>query len=348
MSKSKYACISAKALAMRARKIDDEDFHQLIKARDLKEVFLYLRDNTYYGEFLKMMNIEDLHRTEFEAHLNDLKVQETEKLMHYLSGEDKIYFKVFLVRSEVEALRILIRGISRGDDLESLRELIVYSRHYTTVPFEQLLRARDWDEFKKLLIDTEYYRILEIYKDITIDQDLVMVEKTLDRYYYDLVKNRLFKLDEKANRNLIDAQRRNFDLLNLIWIYRGKKFYKLSREELIAYSLRGGLKLNESRLIALVEAKNFVEMKEQIADTEYAFLFNHTKTIDLYMDRRQKRYLYFNYQKLFSESNGSFGRIVAYVRLLDFEIEDITSIIESKRYQMGSDEIKKYLIRPIE
>ena len=348
MSKSKYACISAKALAMRARKIDDEDFRELIKARDLKEVFLYLRDNTYYGEFLKMMNIEDLYRTEFEARLNDLKVQETEKLMHYLSGEDKIYFKVFLVRSEVEALRILIRGISRGDDLESLRELIVYSRHYTTVPFEQLFRARDWDEFKKLLIDTEYYRILEIYTDITIDQDLVMVEKTLDRYYYDLVKNRLFKLDKKANRNLIDAQRRNFDLLNLIWIYRGKKFYKLSREELIAYSLRGGLKLNESRLIALVEAKNFVEMKEQIADTEYAFLFNHTKTIDLYMDRRQKRYLYFNYQKLFSESNGSFGRIVAYVRLLDFEIEDITSIIESKRYQMGSDEIKKYLIKPID
>ena len=54
------------------------------------------------------------------------------------------------------------------------------------------------------------------------------------------------------------------------------------------------------------------------------------------------------YLQLFSKGNDSLGRVVAYVRLLDFEIEDITSIIESKRYQMGSDEIKKYLIRPIE
>ena len=89
-------------------------------------------------------------------------------------------------------------------------------------------------------------------------------------------------------------------------------------------------------------------MKELIADTDYAFLFNHTKTIDLYMERRQERYLYFMYLQLFSKGNDPLGRVVAYVRLLDFEIEDITSIIESKRYQMGSDEIKKYLIRPIE
>ena len=47
MSKSKYACISAKALAMRARKIDDEDFHQLIKAKDLKDVFLYFDEMKY-------------------------------------------------------------------------------------------------------------------------------------------------------------------------------------------------------------------------------------------------------------------------------------------------------------
>jgi len=66
------------------------------------------------------------------------------------------------------------------------------------------------------------------------------------------------------------------------------------------------------------------------------------------MERRQERYLYFMYLKLFSEGNGSLGRVVAYVRLLDFEIEDITSIIESKRYRMSSDEIKKYLIRPID
>lgn len=348
MSKSKHACISTKALAMRARKIKDNDYLELIKAKDLKEVFLYLRDHSYYGDFLRKMDPENLHRTEIEAHLNDLKVRETEKLMHYLSGVEKNYFQVLLIRMEVESLRVLIRGIARNDDLESLKGLMVYSEKYTRVPFGRLFRARDWEEFKKLLIDTDYYRILEIYKDVKGTQDLVMIEKNLDRYYYDLLKNRLMKLDKKSNRDLIDVERRNFDLLNLIWIYRGKKFYSLSREELIAYSLRGGLKLNEKRLLDLVNAKNLIEIKALLTNSDYAFLFNHTETIDLYMERRQERYLYFMYLKLFSEGNGSLGRVVAYVRLLDFEIEDITSIIESKRYRMSSDEIKKYLIRPID
>ena len=348
MSKSKHACISTKALAMRARKIKDSDYLELIKANDLKEVFLYLRDYTYYGDFLRKMDTENLHRTEIEAHLNDLKVRETEKLMHYLSGVEKNFFQVLLVRMEVESLRILIRGIARNDDLELLKGLMVYSEKYTKVPFGRLFRARDWDEFKKLLVDTDYYRILEIYKDIKGAQDLVMVEKNLDRYYYDLLKNRLLKLDLKTNRDLIDLERRNFDLLNLIWIYRGKKFYSLSREELIAYSLRGGLELNEKRLLSLVNAKNLVEMKAQLVNSDYAFLFNHTKTIDLFMERRRERYLYYQYLDLFGKSDSGLGRVFGYVRLLDFEIEDITSIIESKRYRMGPEETKKYLIRPID
>ena len=345
MSDSKYACISVKTLAMKAQKISVQDYRELIKANNLKDVFQFLREHTYYGEFLKKLDQENLHRSEFEVRLNDLKVQETEKLMHYLYGTDRAFFKMLLVRLEVESLRVLIRGIARNGDLESLRGLTVYSRKYTKVPFDRLFRVKDWEEFKKLLIDTDYYRVLEIYKDVSLEQDLVMVEKSLDRYYYDLLKNRLLKLDQKANKDLIEAQQRNFDLLNLVWIYRGKKFYNLSREELIAYSLRGGFEITDKRLSNLVNAKNVEEMKEQLLNSDYAFLFNHTKTIDLYMERRRERYLYYLYLRLFKEGSASLGRAVAYIHLLDFEIADITSIIESKRYKMDAEETKKYLIR---
>jgi len=348
MSLGKHACINTKVRAMRSQKINDNDYQELIKAKDLKDVFLYLRDNTYYSEFLKELNPEYLHRTVLETHLSDLKVREAEKLMHYLSGDELIFFQTFLVRLEVESLRILIRGIAMGDNLDTLKNFIVYSKKYSKVPFERLLQARDWEEFKKYLMNTDYYRILEIHKEIKADQDLVVIEKNLDRYYYDLLKNRLLKLNKNQNRDLIKAQGRNIDLVNLIWIYRGKKFYNLSREELIAYTLRGGLELRENQLMALVEAKDFLEMKELLGTSEYAFLFNHTKTIDLFMERRKERYLYFMYLKLFGEVKGGLGRVVAFIRLLDFEIEDITSIIESKRYRMGQTETIKYLIRPFD
>jgi|LGVE01.1.fsa_nt_gb V/A-type H+-transporting ATPase subunit C len=348
MSKSKHACISTKVLSMSSKKINDDDYKALIKAKNLKEVFQYLRDNTYYGDFLNGLDQENLHRTVIEAHLNDLKILKAEKLMHYLFGEEKAFLQIYLVRMEIESLRILIRGIARNDDLESLRELIIYSHKYSKIPFDRLMKAKDWETFKKILINTDYYRILEIHKEIKVDQDLVVIEKSLDRFYYDSLRNRLLKLNQKQNCDLIKVQRRNIDLLNLVWVYRGKKFYNLSREELIAYSLRGGLELTDKRLMALVNAKDFLELKEMIKDSDYFFLFNHTKTIDLYMERRRERYLYYTYLKLFGESNSGLGRVIAYIRLLDFEIEDITSIIESKRYRMGENETKNYLIRPIE
>jgi V/A-type H+-transporting ATPase subunit C len=280
--------------------------------------------------------------------LNELKVQETEKLMFYLSGSDKLFLKAFLVKMDVEALRVLIRGLARNDDLQSLKERIVYSRRYTNIPFEQLAKVTNWDDFKKLLRDSDYFRIFEIFRDLNTEQDLIMVEKNLDRYFYDLLRNRLLKLNQHQNLALINAYRRNFDLLNVVWIYRGIKFYHLSREELLAYSLRGGLELNERRLPFFAGARDLTELKELLSDTDYAFLLNHTQTIDLYMERRQERYLYYLYHKLFREGRETLALVVAYIRLLDFEIEDITSIIESKRYRLDSQATKKFLIRSID
>lgn len=347
MSRSKHACVNTKALAMKAEKLKEDDYKALIKAKDIKEVFQYLRDHTYYNEFLKKFDIDNLHRTELEVHLNDLKVKEAEKLMHYLSGDEKNFFKCFLIRMEIESLRVLVRCISRGDALLSIADLVVFSKKYTKVPFGKLSKSKNWDEFKKALEGTDYYRLVEIYKEMKVDQDLIMLEKSLDRYYYDLLKNRLLKLNKKSNAPLIEAQRRNIDLLNLVWIYRGKKFYNLSREELIAYSLRGGYAINEEKLLALVAAKDLDEMREELKNSEYRFLFNHSKTLDLFMERRRERYLYYMYLKLFSENQGGLGRVTAYFRLLDFETEDLTTIIESKRYRMREAETKNYLIRPI-
>lgn len=348
MSKSKYACVSVKAMAMTNKRITLQDFNELIGAKDVPGVFQYLKAHTAYGEFLAKLDSQNCHRAEIEVRLYDLMVQETEKLLNYLNGVDKDFFKMFLIRLEVESLRVLIRGIARGDDLEALQKMTVYSEKHSKVPFARLFRVRDWEAFKNLLTDTDYYRVLEIYHDVTALSELVMVEKSLDRYYYDLLKNRLFKLNQKTNRDLVEIQQRHFDLLNLVWIYRGKKFYELSREELIAYSLRGGYEITEKHLADLAGAKDLADIKAQLSHSDYAFLFNHTKTIDLYMERRRERYLYYRYLKLFRAGGDSLGRVVAYLHLLDFEIQDITAIIESKRYRLNPEETKKYLIRALD
>ena len=348
MSNSKYAAVITKARAMRARRISDDDFKNLIQSPNINDVFTYLRDQTYYGDFLRNLNPEKLHRAEIEARLSDLKIKETEKFMHYLSGDDKRFLETFFIRLDIEALKVLIRGLSRRDELYRLKPVLVYSEKFTKIHFDQLLNVKDWESFKKVLKDTDYFRILEIYKDIEDRNELVMVEKILERYYYDLTKDRLWDINPKENKELVIAYQRNIDLLNIISIYRSKKFYRMSREEMMVYSLRGGYEFPERKLYSLIDAKNIEEMKEIVKDSSYYFLLNHEKTIDLYMERRRQRYMYYQYLKLFTKTKDGIAPIIAYIRLLDYEIEDITAVIESKRYRMNPEETEKYLIRSFE
>lgn len=331
---------------MRQRMLNDDDYEALMKEKDVKGVFTYLRDRTYYGEFLRQIDESDIHRSELESDLAGRKIKGIEKILHFLQGDDRTFVKTILMRVDIECLRILIRALSRGEELAPLAGLMIYSEQYTTVDFESLLKARNWDEFKDVLKGTEFYRLFEIYPNLDIDENLFDIEKSMERHYYDAITHNMEKLDQRQNAELIEIIRRSIDLLNLIWFYRGRKFYHLTRQELLAYYYRGGLKITP----AVIERISGIEDMERLHEvmksfTDYAFLFNHTKSLDLYMERRRERYLYYHYLKLIGGFSPGLSKVVAYIRLCDFELDDITSIIESKRYNMDIDETKKYLIR---
>lgn len=326
-----------------------DDYNTLIKLPYLVDVYDYLKANTYYQHFLQCIDGTDLHRSEFEVALYKLQIREIEKIMHYLQGEEKNFIKTFLVRSDIESLRLLIREISRGEPLENLAPLMIYSSKYTEIDFERLLKSKNWDEFKKNLSDTEFYRVLEIYPEVSLDEDLFPVEKSLERYYYDKLVKCAGKLDKKENKELAKTIRSGIDLLNLVWFYRGRKFYHLSRQELLAYSYRGGLRITPSVIENISGITDMEKLREvMVSFSDYAFLFNHTKTLDLYMERRRERYLYYHYLKLLNGFEAGVGKVVGFIRLCEFEIKDITSIIEAKRYQMTPEKTYKYLIRSFE
>jgi len=335
-------------MAMRANSLKPEDFRAMIREPDINGVFSYLRENTYYAPFLTEVDTTHLHRQAIEIPLNRMRVYEIEKLMHYLNDTDKRLITTYLMESDIESLRLLIRGLARNADLSEIVPMMVYSEKYTTVPFDKLVKVHSWDEFKKALINTDYYRILEIFKTISIDEDLFPVEKSLERHYYDKLRRTIEKLPKKENKKLITTFRKGIDLLNLIWFYRGKRFYHLSREELLAYALQGGLRIKEEDIQKLTEVKtmdDFMRVVSAPKYEEYAFLFNHEKSIDLHMERRRERFLYFAFQSLFNSDDNGLSKVIAYIRMAEFEIADITSIIESKRYRMSAEETEEFLIR---
>ena len=143
MANSKHSCVDTKVMAMKSRMLTKSDYQALIREPDVAGVLSYLKNETYYAPFLKNVDTLQVHRQAVEIPLNRMKIQQIEKILHYLSGMEKGFIKTFLIRADIEALRILIRGMARGENLESLAPLLVYSEEYTNIDFEHLLKASD-------------------------------------------------------------------------------------------------------------------------------------------------------------------------------------------------------------
>ena len=344
---ARNAALDTKVLAMRARTLSNEDYRKLLQAEDLHGMVRYLKDNTIYGQYLKDINPDTAHRSDVEAALARFQVDETEKLLHYLQSVDKDLVKLVVMRSDIESMKLLIRGLAKGEDLHKLKDSLIYSRTYSTLPFGKLLEAQDWETFKNALKDTPYYRRLEVYDTLDIKKDLFPIEKSIERYYYDTLKKIVGKLEGKSNKDLVKTMREGIDLINLMWIYRGKKFYHLRPDTLLTYGLLGGEKVSLDDMNRMASESDPDELLEQLKKFDsYRFLFDHpTDDRDLHMERRYERFMYYKFAKLLKSTGVT--RAYAYLRLIHYETEDIISIIEGKRYALSPDEMKNYLIRDL-
>jgi V/A-type H+-transporting ATPase subunit C len=65
------------------------------------------------------------------------------------------------------------------------------------------------------------------------------------------------------------------------------------------------------------------------------------------MERRSLRYQYFKIKRLKRRHEMNISEALAFDALLEYEIRDIITAIESIRYGMPPDEVKKYLIRKL-
>ncbi len=338
------AALDTKVLALKAKTLTKNDYDKLIEADSLADAVRYLKDNTVYSKYLKDIDPEKAHRDQIEAALSKLTIDDTEKLLHYLKSSDKKLMSLITMQADIESLDILIRGLATGKDLKSLKDSLVYSKTYTKVNWNRLIEAEDWEQFKNDLKGTPYYRRLEVFDTIGPKEDLLQIEKSLERYYYDFLKKVLSDFSGKSEKKLVQALRESIDLENLIWIYRAKKFYHLKPATILSYSLLGGRYVTQEDLNRLAMITDEDELLEELKKfSQYSFLFEHEpEDRDLHMERRAERYQYYQFRKLLKEHGVT--RALAYLRLLNYEMKDIISIIEGKRYELSPDEMAAYTI----
>ena len=344
---SQFAAVNAKARAMKGKMLKDEDFIQLLRKKSVSEVANYLKNHENYKEILKDIDTSEMHRNELEILLKKNFILNYRKLIYYFTDEYKTFFKYLFIRYESENLKLYIRALARGEDLGHIKKDILFCENYGDIDYNLLANSKTIEEFVNKLKGTIYYEILKPFAKEKGKKQIFYMEMNLDKMYFRRLYEQASKLSKKDEDIVKESLGANVDLLNLEWIYRGLKYYKLSPEELINYTLPYGYKLNYKDIKELCYSKEDKELEQNMIDTRYGFLFDNESTVDLFMERRIQRYLYFRFLDYYKKSKMDIMQTLTYLHLLEYEIRDIISITEAIRYDFDYNEIKKYLIRRV-
>lgn len=348
MNTMQFSTVNTKVSALKSQMLGDDEFNDILKLDTVREVYDYLLEKTDYVEVLWSLKDTRIHRGEVESALYKYNIYNMEKLMYYLNDDYKSFLKKYKVRYEVEDLKLVIEGVTGRSKLKNIENHILSSSKYTKIDFADLLKQTTLNKVLEKIKHTKYYRLLLPYAENIDEKFNFYIEMVLDRYYYNQLFIATKRLNSRDNKKSIELIRRNIDMLNLEWIYRGIKFYDMSKEEILNFILDHGYNYDYYQLKNLIYESDLKQLITILSKGEYGFLFNHEVDIDLYMERRIERYLYYKTLNLYKTSILSFGKVMAYIQLIEFEVKDLISIIESKRYRLPANETAYYLIRTME
>jgi V/A-type H+-transporting ATPase subunit C len=344
---TRYAAVNTKIRAMEGRFLKKDDYANMIQKRSVAEVARYLREYTSYRSFLEDVNTEKVSRRNLEEILKRNMIDNIDRLMHYYHDSYRDFIRSLYMKYEIEDLKRLARAIANGRKEEILREIPhLFIGKYSRVDPQRVFEAGTVRELIYSVRGSEFYDYLEPLLEGKSD-NLFRFETALDMAYFSIIRENWKRISAADRKVLEKWQGMVADLYNLQWVYRGKKFYRLSPEELLNYTINFGDRLTFADRKALCYAKSLEELYRLTMSTGYGFLFNKEETRDIYMERRLNRYIYYRLKALKRLYRMNIIQTVAYVLFLEFEIRDIISIVESIRYNLPPDEVKKFLVRAV-
>jgi V/A-type H+-transporting ATPase subunit C len=344
----RFAAINTKIRTLEGRLLTEHDYSRLIAMNSVGDIARYLKEHTAYTKVFEGINLSLINTDKLELLLKKYIVKQYQRLIHYFTDEYRKLFKILFTRYEIEDLKIFLRAIDREESLTNVKDMVVYSGIYSTIDYDDLSLSKNLEELIHRLRGTIYHNALKAYTREDQEKRLFYMEMSLDRLYFKLLTEKIEKLDKRDREILRELLGKNIDLMNLQWIYRGLKFYKLSPEELINYTLHNGHYLNFKRIKELCYTKNEGELIDKMIDSKYGFLFDNKDTVEIFMERRIERYLYFLLLDYKRKEKMNIIEAVVFIHLLEYEMRDIISIVEAVRYGMDEESTTKFLVRVIQ
>lgn len=339
-----YSAVITKMRAMYTGILKRSDYEKLMAMQRVGEIVRWLKDSSGYGTALREISDTSVHRSILESAFENAIIMDANKLKHLLGNDGKKMLMRLMTRIEILMLKRILRAIYTGIPIPeyALYRLYppkVYSGNRYLDPY-RCGRATDFQQLLDALQGTGYDKVLAPYimREITSTFDM---EAALDEYYFrtvlDGAKKYLAGEDYKITKNFFGTEA---DVENILCMYRYKKYYDFTEEEILGHILPNRRKLRREQLRSLSQT-SAEDFRQAVSETRYRWLFTGDAAD---WDSRTSGYLRSLYMSRMRRDRYSFAAIVAYFSLKEIDIQNIITIIEGVRYGMEPQQIEQYLI----
>nr|WP_312576383.1 V-type ATPase subunit [Sedimentibacter sp.] len=333
-----YEAINTKIVSKRGHILKRDDWEKLLDFSTVDQITDFLKNKPEIRKAFQDMKNNDIHRDSLEIILGNYKTIEIEQILHYCSGPYKEFLITMLMENEISDISLILRKISRGEDLKDIEQRFVHSENYTKLDYNRLLSSRSVVQFTENLRGSPYYNGLKTLTNEDAIKREFHIEMKLQVVLYKNLIKKAEKLNDKDKETVNEIIGFKIDLENIQWIYRAISFYDISPEEMLIYSLEGGKKITYRRLKNLCYVKTKEEFKNLVKDYMSFDLFQGVSdsTTDIGID-------YNMYYFLKNNKYNNIGSVISYIYKLGTIIDDLICITEGIKYKVPKEKLKGYL-----
>lgn len=343
---STYSAISTKIRSMKSKLLTEKDYSALANLKTIPEVIDYLKQKPAYADILSMTDEASLHRGSLERLLFYTSYRDFAKLYCFSSIRLRRYLDMHFLYYESSLIKNNLRYIFDHRNIDAdLSFFTDFFQEHSKINLQKLNTAKTISDLLESLRNTGYYPALIHLYDLS-DATLFDYEMAVDLYVF----SRQWKQKNKSFHGkdleiLTKSYGYKFDLLNLLWIYRSKKYYKLSTGEIYNLIIPIHYRLKKQTIKSLIEASSMDEwniiMQKNYYGRKYPQLLSSPEDYTLEQIYYQQLGDFHLYQ--FRINPFSIASLNSYLYLKNLEYEKLTTMLECIRYGLDAGKILAYI-----
>lgn len=166
----------------------------------------------------------------------------------------------------------------------------------------------------------------------------------LDTEYFTEVWKKIGRFQKKRMKQILrEVFGTQIDWLNIMWMYRAKRFFGQSEAEISAMLIPVHYKLKKAEIQQMLESQKLEEFLEMVGKTVY--FKGKDALLQLQDEVSYHQVMQKMYQRLCRKYPASLAPVFAYLYDKEQEIQKLTTALEGIRYQVPGQDIRSLILQ---